>query len=77
MNPSVTENVVHIHRRKEKKKDTFAFENNPSIDLLIFISAFLKLLPFLKHFIQLNMRKINMTSFSRSTWWVSVLSVRM
>lgn len=35
-------------------------QNNPTIDLFIFfISAFLKLMPFSKHFIQLNMCKIN------------------
>lgn len=57
-NPCVTENVIVTHC-EVKKKDSFAFKNNPSIDLLIFISAFLKLLPFSKHFIQLSMCKIN------------------
>lgn len=40
-----------------RKGDSFAFKNNPSIDLLSFISAFFKQLPFSKHFIQLNVCK--------------------
>ena len=40
-------------------KRLICLHNNPSIDLLIFFSAFLKLLPFSKHFIQLNICKVN------------------
>lgn len=59
----VTENVIeHVHRsicEGGKKGDSFAFETILVLICRFFISAFLKLLPFSKHFIQLDMCKIN------------------
>lgn len=47
-NPCVAENViVHSHRRNSVGgRRCVCLQNNPNIDLLVFISAFLKLLPF-------------------------------
>lgn len=61
-NPCVKENVgVHVHTRScEEKRRLIAFKNNPSIDMLILLVPFkTAAFFFLKHFIPLNICKVN------------------